>query len=395
MTRLPAPIFIPLQEYQSIETDQLSTEQATYLRDHCQTYLTVERAWSGNGHRLTANHYVGVIVLGDRHIVIQPKTPVTNLFYMLTYAYDLPAFRTEETLLAVGDEIFEFIVTLFLHQVQRLIRQGLYRSYVTHEEDQPYLRGRLLLAEHLRQNVAHLGRFPQRTHDYTANVPENQILTATLGLLTQFGYQDPTLSARLRHTQRAFAEVTLLPVTAADCRQIHYTRLNQRYSTPINLAALLLRHLSLEGGRGQHRFSAYLFNMPEVFEKFVGCYLQEYFRGHPSRTVVLQDHLWLDAERQEKGIPDIVIRHNGQPHCVLDTKYKFFKGNPDPRDRDQMWVYSHRMQVKEGVLVYPVEQLASYQTTFAGIPLRATALPLIGSLAQFKAQCQNFAEQFV
>ena len=394
MARSADPQIITIQEYKTLETDLLSGEQATYLRDRFRNYLKVERAWSGNAWLLTASHHVGTIVLDDLHIVIQPKVRVENLFYMLTYAYELPEFRQEETFLDVGEDIFEFIVTIFVQRVQQLIRQGLYRNYVVQEEQQAYLRGRLLMAEHLRQNVVYSGRFYQRTHEYTADLPENQILKYTLWLVAQLGYQDQSLSRQLRHTCTAFAEVTHTIVQAAECRRIQFNRFNQRYRTPINLASLLLRHLSLEGGRGHQRFGTYLFNMNEVFEKFVGRYLQECFRTDDTIEVVLQDHIWLDAERQEKGIPDIVVRHNGQTTCVADTKYKPFYGVPDPGDRNQMWVYSQRMKVREAVLIYPGEHLVPYHTTFEGIPLRATALPLIGTLEAFRTKCRHFAEQF-
>lgn len=393
MTQPTVPT-ITLKEYKTIETDLLSPAHVTILRDYFKTYLTVQRAWVGNGYLLTASHHVGVIALDDLHIVIQPKTRVQNLFYMLTYAYDLAAFRNEETLLTVGEEIFEFIVTIFLRQIQYLIRQGLHHSYLEQDDHQPYLRGRLLLAEHLRQHSVDLGHLPQRTTDYTADVLENRILKYTLWLLTQLTYTDATLAPRLRHTYRAFAPVTHTSVTAAACRQIHVTRLNQRYRTPLNLAALLLRHLSLEGAPGHHRFGTYLFNMNELFERYVGHYLQTHFHDHPTLDVALQDHIWLDAEQQEKGIPDIIIRHAGRPTYVLDTKYKAFHGAPEPNDRNQLWIYAQRLKAKAAVLIYPADHLPPYATTFEGIPLRALPLPLTGDLATFKAHSHDFAEQF-
>lgn len=390
MISTPTTLF--LKEYETIESATLSFAQANALRDHFQSYLQVARSWDGSQWRLTASHYVGTIVLDDLHIVIRPKCRVENLFFMLTYAYDLPEFRSEESLFEVGEDIFEFIVAIFLRQVQQLIRQGLHRNYFEAEQNQPYLRGRLLLADHLRQNMTHFGRFQQRTNEYSADVRENQILKATLWMLAQLGYRDTTLPRQLRHAYAAFADVSHNTLSARDCQQIHFTRLNQRYQPPIHLSALLLRHLSLESGQGNQRFGTYLFNMNELFERFVGRYLQEHFRPHPSLEVALQDHIWLDDERQEKGIPDIVLRRQGETLCVLDTKYKFFKGKPDSHDSYQMWAYTQRMQAKSGILIYPDPNTPAYQTTFAGIPLRTLALPLDGDLAHFRQRCQRFAE---
>jgi len=386
---------ITLREYQSCETDLLTAAQAMRLRKHFRPYLEIERAWSGNGWLLTAKHYVGVLVLDELQIVIQPKIHLTNLFYMLTYAYDLPAFRVEETLLDQSEDLFTFIVKIFAQQVQGLLRQGLYHHYQEQETVQPYLRGRLLLTPHLRQPRTHATHFAQRINEYTVDLRENQILKYTLWLLSQLGLWESPLAAHLHHLYRAFNPVTHTVCRAADCRQIHYTRLNQRYATPLNLAALLLRHLSLEGGQGRERFGSYLFNMNEVFERFVGRYLQAHFQPHPQLEVRLQDNLWLDTEQQERGIPDIVIQHQGVPICVLDTKYKAFNQKPDPRDRDQIWIYSQRLQVKAALLVYPDQPLTAYRTTFSGIPLTALALPLTGTLADFRRSCQHFAETVI
>ena len=39
-----------------------------------------------------------------------------------------------------------------------------------------------------------------------------------------------------------------------------------------------------------------------------------------------------------------------------------------------MWIYSRRIRVREGVLIYPAEHPIAYQITFEEIPLRTTGL---------------------
>jgi len=386
---------LTLREYECVETDLLTPVMAERLRDHFSQYVKVERSWNGQGWQMRASHYIGTIVLDHLHITILPKTTVTNLFYMLTYAYRLPQFRTEETLATISDNIFEFIVRIFLEQTQQLIRQGIYRNYVEQEEVQIYLRGRLMLADYLRQNAVRVGYFVQRANEHTSNVPENQILKYTLWLLSQLDYRETAMTTRLRRAYAMLGEVSHVMVNATDCYQLQFTRLNERYRAPIHLAALLLRHLSLESGRGDERFFSYLFDMNEVFEKFVGYYLQERFRDHPTIDVLLQERIWLDAERQEHGIPDIIIQHNQAPLYVLDTKYKQFKGSPDPADRNQLWIYNQRLKPRAGILIYANEELPLYQTTFDEIPLYAKSLPLTGTLTEFQWGCRRFVEELI
>ena len=120
------------------------------LRERFGHYLTISRAWEPGAWEITARQYVGVIALDDLRVIIEPKVSMQNLFYMLTYAYDLPEFRRGAAELAAGDDLFEFIVVIFLRQVEQLVRRGIYRAYITHEGNDPFLRGRLLLAEHLQ-----------------------------------------------------------------------------------------------------------------------------------------------------------------------------------------------------------------------------------------------------
>lgn len=219
---------------------------------------------------------MGLIALEDLRVIIQPKVSLRNLFFMLTYAYDLPDFRREAADLDLGDDLFEFIVLIFVRQVEQLVRRGIYRAYVTREENDPYLRGRLMLTEHLQQNAVHVQRFYERTVEFTADILENRILKYTLWLLSRMEFCQEHLRQQIRRAASAFAEVHLAPVAPADCDRVLYTRLNTAYRSRINLARLLIQHLSLEGRPGATQFASYLFDMNKVFELFVARFLESH-----------------------------------------------------------------------------------------------------------------------
>lgn len=372
----------------------LTEEQANRLRQHFGRYLSIQPAWQFGAWELTAKQYVGVIMLDDLRIHIEPKVNLQNLFYMLTYAYDLADFRREAAGLAPSEEIFEFIVVIFLRQVEQLVQRGIHRAYITQEENQPYLRGRLMLADHLRHNALHVQRFYQRTNEFTADVLENRILRYTLSLLARLDYRQSGLRQQIHRVASAFAEISPVPISPAECDRVVYTRLNAAYRPRINLARLLIQHLSLESATGSNQFASYLLDMNKVFELFVARYLTSHFAGDPSIQIEIQPDIWLDADRQEKGVPDIVLLRGGQRYLVLDTKYKRFYGKPDEADRNQMVTYCHTLGLPRGVLIYADDKVISQSADFKGIGLRARSLPLHGSLETFKDRCQQFALQF-
>lgn len=383
---------IRLREYQRLENVPLALAQASALRQFYGRYLDVARAWSGDWD-LRAHQYVGSIYLGDVHILIEPKVPIANLFYMLTYAYDLPEFRDEETPLPDSEELFEFIVEIFVRQVQKLVRQGVYRSYLDLEEDDRFLRGRLRLQAQLRRTAV-AQRFYQVTNLFTADILENQILRYTLWQLSRLDYAEPTLRPRIRRVLSAFADAKLTPIVPQDCERVVYTRLNRAYHSSINLARILIQHLSLEGGVGDTPFASYLFDMNQLFELFVARMLEQHYAAHASLQIRIQQDVWLDEEASEKGVPDIVLYRDGRPYLVLDTKYKTFQGAPSREDLYQMFVYGKVLGLTRGILIYPNATPIAYRRTFPGVQLQALNLALDGPLELFRARCKAFAERF-
>jgi 5-methylcytosine-specific restriction enzyme subunit McrC len=380
-----------LVENETLTTAELSASQAAALRERFSDAVAVQPDWELGSYVLTARQSIGVIALDGLRLRIAPKVPLTNLFTMLTYAYDLPLFRDEAAPLAVGDDLFEFLVEIFVRQVDGLARQGIQRGYVDVEENAPTLRGRLLLGEHLRRNVVQPAQFAQRFNDFTADRLENRILKAALWRLNGVVYGNPDLRRRVRRALSAFAEVSLVAVRPEASEQIVYNRLNARYRTPINLAQLFLRHLSLEGHAGRAPFMAYLLPMAEVFERFVARYLAGHFAAHPHISVRAQESIWLDEARREQGRLDILLRWAGRPVLILDTKYKTFDSAPSEADRNQMFMYGHALGVSRALLVYADDRDVAYEAQFPGMALAARSLALNGSLADFRRRCRALA----
>jgi len=384
---------IYLREYETQNSTTLTLEHAKQIRAHFGKQLSVTPSWN-EGWTLKAKQYVGTIALDGLRIVIMPKTTVENLFYMLTYAYDLPHFRDERITLGLADDLFEFIVSIFANQVEQLVRRGIYRNYLEREENQRFLRGKLMPGEQIRRNSVRVTHFYQQHSEFTADVLENQILKYTLWQLSHLSFRTPQLRQRLRRLMSAFVETSLRPVQPLECDRVVYTRLNAPYRSRIHLAQLLLRHLSLKSKEGDAPFVAFLFNMNAVFELFVARYLERYLtENHSAFTVEIQPQIWLGKESKEEGLPDIVLRYNGRRLMVLDTKYKAFANKPSPKDRNQMYMYCQSMGLTQGCLIYP--ENVAYQNTFPGVKLRGVGLSLDGELTAFRQSCQRFGQQFV
>ena len=97
---------------------------------------------------------------------------------------------------------------------------------------------------------------------------------------------------------------------------------------------------------------------------------------------------------RRQGILDIVLRRNGRPYLVLDTKYKTFRDKPENTDRDRMVMYCLSLGLPRGILIYADDHAVDHRADFKGIVLSAQSLALHSSLDIFKKRCQQFALQF-
>ena len=76
--------------------------------------------------------------------------------------------------------MLEVFVHLFLNNLVLLTQRGLARHYQSEEDNQPYLRGRILFPQHIRENVANRARFYVGYDEFSANRPANRLIHSTI-----------------------------------------------------------------------------------------------------------------------------------------------------------------------------------------------------------------------
>ncbi|MBN1580241.1 MAG: hypothetical protein JXA89_06030 [Anaerolineae bacterium] len=394
----PSRLVVDLTEYAKCsEPIRLRREVAQTIRTRLGSFVDIEPAWETPGtFWLTAKQYVGDILVDDVHIRIRSaKAPMVNLFWMLTFAYDLPKFRDRTVEYQEQDSLFEFLVTILVQQVERLIRRGLYSSYHTRHDNQPHLRGKLDMTRQLRQNQVHPERFAIRWSDHTRDVLENRLLKHVLLRLASVRYpHQQKLSSRLRKAFAAFDGVAYLAVTLRDFDEVKYTRLNQHYRGSLALARLLWQHLSLRNESGTVPFATYLFDLNVLFERFIAAYLRESLSGS-ALQVKHKYGAMLDRERTERVEMDVVLLQDVRPVLVLDTKYKTYKGKPARDDLTQVFAYCHTLHVEQGVLLYPDTDRISDRRSMTGVRIDMRGVSLKGSPAQVEKELCRLIDELV
>lgn len=321
----------------------------------------------GIGEIITAKHYVGVIAMQDGTIIeVLPKIANSSkveesqklLLAMLKTVKDLPFKTFNMAHLNVERlRIFEVFISMFINEMKLLVQKGLKSDYVLHQDNEKFLKGKLLFQNHLKYNLAHKERFFVEYHLYDINRPENRIIKTALRYLfriSNFAKNKKDLHALLNF----FDEVQDSLNVDADFKKCSNGRDMRAYEQVLRWCEVFLRGNSFTNSKGDKRATALLFPMEQLFESYVAEHLKKALalRNYDVRLQDNKHHLF---ERKFAMRPDIVVEHKQEEKLVvLDTKWKLlnlYSNNYGISQSDmyQMYAYGKKYKTEKVVLLYP------------------------------------------
>lgn len=322
------------------------------------------------GHRrLTATEHVGYVEVDGLAIEILPKADRQGdasasshawrdgLLEMIAVATGLrlrtPSAASQHTR---RTSLLELVAARFVEEVLVLVHQGLVRGYRDEEQNGPAFRGRLLVAQHLRANVARDDRFYVRTQTYDRDTTLHRILAAALDEVAAVCASE-AVAARAAECRGSFADVGRVQVTTALFERLRLGRATLRYDAALTLARLILEQRSPALRAGGSRVFALLFDMNVLWELYVGAMFRRAARTLPLE-VRTQERLpfWRGGGHHRGVRPDIVVRSTNDRAALLvaDTKWKMLRGGaPADADLKQMFVYNELLGAPRAALLYP------------------------------------------
>jgi 5-methylcytosine-specific restriction enzyme subunit McrC len=239
----------------------------------------------------------------------------------------LPGFRHIRTdsakISAVRMPLMEIFISEFLRSVEQVVKRGLRSDYRHYQDNLFALRGKLLLAPHLRHNLFRADRFFTEHDEFSADRPENRLLHAALRrvlLLTRLQMNQQLA----RELGFVFANIPISTNLLSDFQQVRLDRGMGHYGDALAWARLILNEESPLTGSGAHSAPSLLFPMEVVFEAYVAKHLP--FQLTPSLSLKTQARSHhLVRHRQQNWFrlrPDLLIKNSLQNLMVLDTKWK-------------------------------------------------------------------------
>jgi len=295
----------------------------------------------GIDQSFTASYYIGAswLVKNELAVIVTPKTGNIDFVTMFLAAlevdtkkeadyfakcygiqFDEPSIETDEQL----NQLTPLLVLHFVSLLDRLVKRGLKKDYVIHEENlKTKVKGRLLFTKHLQKNV-----FQQRSdrlycqyQEYTDDIPENRLLKKALlfadriinnyeSLKAQSSYYE--IQFRLSKLKNRLSGVSD-EIEPYQVQKLSTNKLFKEYKEAIRVAKMLLRRYDYsisEASQEQHTTPPFWIDMSRLYEMWVLSNLQK---------KSINEVLFQERGFYGRQIADFVIR---EEKLILDAKYK-------------------------------------------------------------------------
>ena len=336
---------------------------------------------------LICQNYVGVICLHDGdQIEILPKTHKhtfelsdtgsssvgndrNNLVKMLQATRHLPTKTVSTASLDIARmPLLDVFISLFLSEVNTLVKRGIARQYQSQEENLTYLKGKLLVSQQVRHNLVSKHYHYMSYDELSENRSENRLIRSALQWAVNrvHGETEHLCQELLFH----FSSIPKSSEISHDMNAWQRGRHLRHYEPIRPWLEMIFNEQSPTSVDGKKDMLSLLFPMERVFEDYVAIQLKKQFPDVEIKTQVKQHSLITHIPRVtniEKTLfqlkPDLHLTYKDRI-IIADTKWKLIdenlpnkKYNISESDIYQMLAYNQTYQKNEkGAeiwLIYP------------------------------------------
>ncbi len=287
------------------------------------------------------NNYCGFLSIENQSYFIIPKISDSNnqnlniFIYMLIYAYDIE-LKNEDLLQGVNAEyrILELFIILFSDALLYEFKKGLFKQYITMQENLKMLRGKYIIEKNFN-NFYHQNIYCEYD-EFSMDNELNRFFLYAINVFKRYSSY-----SNLYRCETVLDEVSYFNIDHKTIN-INFDRMNSRYKKSYEVALMILKKIVPLTQKGDDRSFAFLFDMAEVYENFVGRLYKDI-----DSTTQLQD---------QANFGSLVLKPDIITVCqIIDTKYKKIKERSDlsVQDKYQMFVYGANFNIKDTMLLYP------------------------------------------
>ena len=306
-----------------------------------------------------AGGWVGVLTLPGIQVSVYPKVeahvdseqteakpaPKADLLLMLMGAGFIDLDPKDASKLASQDSFIDHLAQLYNRRLGRELTRGLPHDYVERRGLLGTLRGQIDFPAQVLAQAQGIPALACVYDSFESDTAVNRILKAGLKAARRL-CRGSQLRKKLRQSEMLLDEVADIEVSEKDVeRQLSRLRRNEAHLRPLLKWAqvfLSSRSIDIRGDNNGQRGAGLMFRMWEVYEKYTLNKLNETLAAIGNQAgckldAVGQNREWhLAAYDEGKGPtqafqlkPDILIRKDGVPILIADTKWKTLEDEAD------------------------------------------------------------------
>ena len=296
---------------------------------------------------------------------------IKNIYYMLAYAFQVLRQKNYDNVAAEDfDNVQDLFAAILAKGVSQQLKQGLYREYITKNEDLSILRGKLDIYGTIKNQIQRKMLLSCEYDELSVNNIFNQILKTTITILIKDTGVKKLHKAELKKIVLFFNEVDEIGLSNIRWDSLIYQRNNQNYEMLMNVCYFVLDGMIQTTNKGNYKMMSFSDeHIHRLYEKFV----LEYFKQHHSylseaRAAQVKWDLPSDTEESMiRFLPvmqtDIFLRYKEQI-LIIDTKYyghtmqmQYDKATLHSGNMYQIFTYVKNQDVKNtgnvsGMLLY-------------------------------------------
>ena len=243
--------------------------------------------------------------------------------------------------------LLEIFISMFLCELEALVKKGIKSDYVTLEENLNFLKGKLNINEQIKRNSIHKERFYVGYSEFLSDIKINQIIKTTLKFLYKKSNSSKN-QQKIRELLFIFDEVSECEDYKNFFAKLVINRQVKHYEQTLLWCKIFLLNNSFTPHKGDDLGFALLFDMNALFESYVGNFIKKSFPG-----TILQHsekHL-VEDPKSFKLRPDIFLKGK----FIADTKWKIVKSKDDISQADlyQLYAYGKKHECDKLHLIYP------------------------------------------
>jgi len=326
-------LVLKLYENRIIKDDELTKAIADTPKLH--------KFFKSEFSKIKPNNFCGFLSIDERSYFIIPKickNEDKNLdifIFMILYAYDIKIKNINDFSSSnIQDKILNAFIKLFANRFLDELKKGIFREYITLQENLKVLRGKYTIERNFN-NFYHQNIFCE-FDEFSMDNELNRFFLYAISVFKKY--------SNFSNLYRCEAILDEVSFRNYDTERVNFNfnRLNSRFQNSFEIALLILQKLIPLTSKSNDKSFAFMFDMAEVFEKFIG---KLYTKIDSTAKLQIEKNFG-----NLKLKPDIVTRSK-----IIDTKYKLISNKEDIKrdDKYQMFVYGTNFKVRDTMLLYP------------------------------------------